>query len=76
MTPQQLKESIEALKKKTNYPFSVNLVNAPPEERSKDLMDVEKIFNEFRHNLDLPQRSHADIELPKSHLEEQLQIIL
>ncbi len=85
MTTTQLLQAINSIKEKTNQPFGVNLLLAPPEQQgNQDVASTQNFLNHFRQNLQIPVSSlpplppaadMSDIRLPPSNLQEQLQII-
>jgi nitronate monooxygenase len=85
MTTPQLQEAIISTKEKTDQPFGVNLLLAPPEQQgNKDVATTQSFLNHFRQNLQIPLSPSSpsspagnmpDIRLPHSNLQDQLQII-
>lgn len=60
MTPSQLQESINSIKEKTDCPFGVNLLLAPPEQQgSHDVATVQNFLNQFRQSLQIPLSSSS-----------------
>ena len=78
MTPKQIRDAIGKIKERTNNPFGVNLLLAPPEKRGNQNIDqVQQFFNDkFRHKLNIPSKTEKDVSLPQSKFLEQLEIIL
>jgi nitronate monooxygenase len=75
----QLKESISKIKEKTNRPFGVNLLLAPPEPRpkSEEVRKVQDYLNRIRQNQEIPlQSATTDIKLPPNNVQEKLKIIM
>jgi nitronate monooxygenase len=75
----QLKESISKIKDKTNCPFGVNLLLAPPERQGskEEVRKVQDYFNRIRQNQKIPlQSTIADIKLPPNNIQEKLKIIM
>jgi nitronate monooxygenase len=59
----------------TNQPFGVNLIIAPPEPNAQQVQNVQKVLDQFRHELGIPVSEGNQVTLPSSHLSEQLGII-
>jgi nitronate monooxygenase len=58
MTSSQLQEAIDSIKEKTDQPFGVNLLLAPPEQQgNKDVATTQNFLNHFRQNLQIPMSS-------------------
>ncbi len=75
ITPEQTRDQIRRIKTLTNQPFGVNLVIAPPEQNVQEVHKVQKVLDQFRHDLDIPVSERNQVALPPSHLSEQLDII-
>jgi nitronate monooxygenase len=82
MTASQLQQAIDSIKEKTDKPFGVNLLLAPPEQQgNQDVATTQSFLNHFRQNLQIPPSpsspapNMSDIRLPPSNLQEQLQTI-
>jgi nitronate monooxygenase len=54
ITPEKLREEIRAVKARTNKPFGVNFLLAPPEEGNRDTASVQRTLGRFRERLGLP----------------------
>jgi nitronate monooxygenase len=74
LTPMQLKQSISEIKSKTNLPFGVNILLAPPEEGNHDIATVQNYLDSFRRNLHI-QDGPRNISLPPSMIATYLDII-
>lgn len=74
LTPVQLKQSISEIKSKTNHPFGVNILLAPPEEGNHDISTVQNYLDRFRRNLHI-QDGPRNISLPLSMIPAYLDII-
>jgi nitronate monooxygenase len=74
VSPEKLREDIRAVKARTDRPFGVNFLIAPPGEGNEDVAAVQRFLDRFRERLDLPP-GETDITLPPSPLEEQLEIV-
>ena len=72
--PEKLREDIRTLKARTDRPFGVNFLIAPPGEGNEDVVSVQRFLDRFREKLGLPP-GETDITLPPSPLEEQLEIV-
>ncbi|HYF98470.1 MAG TPA: nitronate monooxygenase [Candidatus Saccharimonadales bacterium] len=79
LSPSKLKESILEIRKKTDHPFGVNLLLAPPEyDQNNDVPKVQSYLNKFRQRLNIPLSdilSTDEIKIPSSTIQEKLQII-
>jgi nitronate monooxygenase len=79
LSPSKLKESISEIRKRTDNPFGVNLLLAPPEyDRRNDVAKVQGHLNKFRQRLNIPLSDAArvdEIEIPPNNTQENLQII-
>lgn len=79
LSPSKLKESILEIRKKTDRPFGVNLLLAPPEyDQNNDVPKVQSYLNKFRQRLNIPLSdilSTDEIKIPSSAIQEKLQII-
>ena len=65
ITPEKLREDIRAVKARTNKPFGVNFLLAPPEEGNRDAATVQRSLDRFRERLGLPP-GEAGFALPPS----------
>src|SRR5918994_6042910 len=65
LTPIQLKEAILKIKSKTQNPFGVNILLAPPEDGNKDVASVQGYLDNFRNELGLSSNSQ-NISIPPS----------
>lgn len=74
VSPDQLRADIRAVKSRTNRPFGVNFLLAPPESGSGDVVATQRFLNRFRQELDLPP-ADSELALPPSPLAEQLEIV-
>jgi len=74
ISPDKLREDVRAIKAKTDNPFGVNFLLAPPEQGNEDIATVQRFLNRFREELNLPP-GETDLDLPPSSLEEQLEIV-
>lgn len=75
ITPEQTRDQTRRIKTLTNQPFGVNLVIAPPEPNVQEVQNVQKVLDQFRHELGIPLSEGNQVTLPSSHLSEQLGII-
>jgi nitronate monooxygenase len=75
INPEQTRDHIHRIKILTNQPFGVNLVIAPPEPNVQEVQNVQKVLDQFRHELGIPVSEGNQVTLPSSHLLEQLGII-
>lgn len=79
LSPSKLKESISEIRKRTNNPFGVNLLLAPPEyDRRNEVAKVQEHLNKFRQRLNIPlsDAERADgIMIPPNNIQQNLQII-
>jgi nitronate monooxygenase len=80
LSPSKLKESIQDIKKKTEHPYGVNLLLAPPDHnQSNDVTKVQSYLNKFRQRMNIPLSNVEnidDIKIPPSNISEKLEIIL
>lgn len=74
ITPEKLREDIRAVKARTNRPFGVNFLLAPPEEGNRDTASVQRSLDRFRERLGLPA-GEADFALPPSRLAESVEVV-
>lgn len=75
LAPAQLREAILKIKSKTQNPFGVNILLAPPEEyRNKDITTAQGYLDNFRNELGLPSGS-SNISIPSSMISHYLEII-
>lgn len=74
LTPTQLKEAILKIKSKTQNPFGVNILLAPPEDGNKDVASVQGYLDNFRNELGLSSNS-PNISIPPSMTSQYLEII-
>jgi nitronate monooxygenase len=72
--PERLREDIKAVKERTDRPFGVNFLLAPPGPGSQDVAAVQRFLDRFREELGLPS-GEAKLEPPPSALEEQLEVV-
>ena len=72
--PERLREDIRAVKERTDRPFGVNFLLAPPGPGSQDVAAVQRFLDRFRVELGLPS-GEAEFEPPPSALEEQLEVV-
>jgi nitronate monooxygenase len=72
--PERLREDIRAVKERTDRPFAVNFLLAPPGPGSQDVAAVQRFLDRFREELDLPP-GEAELEPPSFSLEEQLEVV-
>jgi nitronate monooxygenase len=61
VTPERLREDIRAVKARTDQPFGVNFLLAPPEPGGGDVATVQRFLDGFREQLGLPP---GETELP------------
>src|SRR3712207_5071002 len=71
VSPETLREDIQATKARTSRPFGVNFLLAPPEPGNRDVETVQRFLDRFRERLGLPS-GEVDLTLPPSPLPEQL----
>jgi nitronate monooxygenase len=74
ISPERLREDIRAVKERTDRPFAVNFLLAPPGPGSHDVVAVQRFLDGFRDRLGLPP-GETELDLPPSPLEEQLEVI-
>lgn len=74
VSPEKLQEDIRTVKARTDKPFGVNFLLAPPEENDKDVAAVQRFLDRFRERLDLPPGS-TDVTPPPSQFKEQLEAV-
>jgi nitronate monooxygenase len=75
LTPIQLKEAILKIKSKTQNPFGVNILLAPPEDGNKDIPSTQVYLDNFRNDLGLSSGS-SNISIPQSMTPQCLEIIV
>ncbi len=69
-----LRSAIRAIKERTNRPFGVNLIVAPPEPGNTEVAVAQRFLDRFRQDLGLPP-GPPDVVLPPSPLQDQLAIL-
>jgi nitronate monooxygenase len=74
VTPERLREDIRAVKARTDRPFGVNFLLAPPEPASGEASAVQRFLDGFREELGLPS-GETELSLPPSPLLEQLEVV-
>ena len=74
VSPERLREDIRAVKERTDRPFGVNFLLAPPEPGGGDVVAVQRFLDGFREELGLAP-GETELALPPSPLEEQLEIV-
>jgi len=74
LTPIQLKEAIFKIKSKTQNPFGVNILLAPPEDGNKDIISTQHYLDNFRNELGLSPGS-SNLSIPASMTSQYLEII-
>jgi nitronate monooxygenase len=75
LTPIQLKEAILRIKSKTQNPFGVNILLAPPEDGNKDIPSAQAYLDNFRNDLGLSSGS-SNISIPQSMTPQYLEVII
>ena len=73
VSPDQLREDIRAVKSRTDRPFGVNFLIAPPEPGNEDVAAAQRLLNRFRKELGLPP-GKIDLAPQPSSLLEQLKV--
>lgn len=74
VAPDRLREDIRAVKARTDRPFGVNFLLAPPEPGGGDVTTVQRFLDRFREELGLPS-GETELALPSSPLQEQLEVV-
>jgi nitronate monooxygenase len=72
--PERLRADIRAVRARTDKPFGVNFLLAPPEPDNTDVAAVQRFLDRFRKELDLPPGG-TDLGLPSFQLSEQLEVV-
>jgi nitronate monooxygenase len=72
--PERLREDIREVKERTDRPFAVNFLLAPPGPGSHDVAAVQRFLDGFRERFDLPAGA-TDLEPPPFSLEEQIEVV-
>lgn len=70
----RLREDIREVKIRTDRPFGVNFLLAPPEPGGGDVTTVQRFLDRFREEIGLPS-SDTELSLPPSPLQEQLEVV-
>src|SRR5829696_2066212 len=65
ISPQSLQEDIRAVKARTNRPFGVNFLLAPPVQGGGDAATAQRFLDGFREELELPS-VETELSLPSS----------
>jgi nitronate monooxygenase len=74
VTPEKLYDDIEAVRARTDKPFGVNFLIAPPGRGNEDVASVQRFLDRFRERFDLPP-GETNITVPPSTLAEQLEVV-
>lgn len=74
-TVEQLQFLIQATRERTNRPFGVNFLLAPPEPAPTDYAPFHAVMDRVRTELSLPPSSH-DPTVPASLLKSQIEVVL
>jgi nitronate monooxygenase len=74
LTTTQLKEAVMKIKSKTQNPFGVNILLAPPEDGNNDVTSAQGYLDSFRNELGLSSGS-SNISIPPSMTSQYLEII-
>jgi nitronate monooxygenase len=74
VSPDRLREDIRAVRARTDRPFGVNFLLAPPEQGNRDVVAVQRFLDRFREELGLPLGKY-ELSLPPSQLEEQIEVV-
>lgn len=72
--PERLREEIRAVKERTDRPFAVNFLLAPPGPGSHDVAAVQRFLDGFRERFGIPP-GETEIEPPSFSLGEQLEVV-
>jgi nitronate monooxygenase len=72
--PERLREDIRAVKERTDRPFAVNFLLAPPGPGSHDVAAVQRFLDGFRERFDLAP-GDTELEPPSFSLQEQLEVV-
>lgn len=72
--PERLRDDIRAVRSRTDRPFGVNFLLAPPERGNRDVPTVQRFLDGFRERLGLPP-GEVDLTLPPSPLPDQLEVV-
>jgi len=72
--PERLREEIQAVKERTDRPFGVNFLLAPPGPGSQDIAAAQRFLDRFRERFGLPQ-GETDLEPPSIWLEDQIEVV-
>ena len=72
--PERLREDIRAVKERTDRPFAVNFLLAPPGPGSHDVAAVQHFLDGFRERFDLAP-GDTEPEPPSFSLQEQLEVV-
>jgi nitronate monooxygenase len=74
ISPERLREDIRAVRARTDQPFGVNFLLAPPQPGGGDVAAVQRFLDGIRKELGLPSGG-TEIALPPSPLQEQLEVV-
>ncbi len=74
MKPEQLRANLRAIKQRTDRPFGVNFIIAPPEPGSQDVATAQHHLDRLRKELDLPP-GPRDLAIPPSTVPDLLSIV-
>src|SRR3954467_1859106 len=51
VSPERLRDDIRAVRSRTDHPFGVNFLLAPPEAGNRDVVSVQRFLDRFREEL-------------------------
>lgn len=72
--PERLREKIRTVKQRTDRPFGVNFLLAPPGPGSRDVAAAQRFLDGFRGRFGLPP-GEAELGLARPPLDEQLEVV-
>ncbi len=76
LSPEAVRDAIRTIKSRTNAPFGVNVILAPPEPFDGNVSKARAVLNRFRQQLGLPADERSQIKLPPSTLQQVVEVAL
>jgi nitronate monooxygenase len=73
--PERLRKEIRAVKERTDRPFGVNFLLAPPGPGSQDVAAAQRFLDGFRERFGLPSGGTTSLGVPPPPLEDQLEVV-
>jgi nitronate monooxygenase len=74
LPPDQLRAAIDAIKERTEQPFGINFIAAPPEQGNEDVAGAQRFLDKLRGDAGLPP-GDPNLTLPPSAMQELLAVV-